>query len=148
MPPFPWWSQMLRYKLKWHFNGKVRQMTFFGILRYRIFHVHVFSLITATSNGHHFNSPVSWLSSCLFRLTSKETSKFCITDSLKRESTGHRWIPLTKCPVMRRVFPFHDVIMYFEHLSSFAQNSQFVMVCCALVRTDSAHSWLLNWLDH
>ena len=35
------------------------------------------------------------LSNCLFRMTTKETSKFCIIGPLWEESNGQRWIPLT-----------------------------------------------------
>ena len=40
--------------------------------------------------------PFDCLFQSLFRLTSKETPKLHITDTLRRESTGDRWIPLTE----------------------------------------------------
>ena len=47
----------------------------------------------------------------LFWLTATIMSKFHINCPLWGESTGHRWIPLTKGQVMRKVYPWHDVIM-------------------------------------
>ena len=69
--------------------------------------------ITTTSNDHQYISihlPLDCLFRCLFILTSKETLKLCITGLLWRESTstGDRWV---SPPIIRKVFPFHDVIM-------------------------------------
>ena len=51
------------------------------------------------SNDHQYiltHLPLHCLFSSLHRLTSKETSKLYITGPLWGESTGDRWIPLTK----------------------------------------------------
>ena len=42
----------------------------------------------------------------LFRRRSKKTSKLWL---LWGEFTGHRWVPLTKRPVTRKMFPVDDM---------------------------------------
>ena len=49
----------------------------------------------------------------LFRHRSKKTSKLRVTGLLWGEFTGDRWIPRTKRPVTRKMFPFDNVIMLY-----------------------------------
>ena len=57
------------------------------------------------------------LCNSFFRPNITETSKFRITGPLWRESTCDRWIPLTKGPVMRILFPFQDIIIWWFLIS-------------------------------
>ena len=55
------------------------------------------------------------LTICLGKQQRKRQSSALLvrfTGSLWGESTGHRWIPLTKGPVMRKVFPCHNVSIF------------------------------------
>ena len=40
-----------------------------------------------------------------------DTSEINIAGSLQGESTESQWIPLTKSQLIRKTFPYHDVIM-------------------------------------
>ena len=72
--------------------------------------------ITLMSHESHEVSN-HWQLHCLLislsRQTTKETSRICIIGLLWRESTHDWWIPLTKGPVMRKMFPCHYIIL--EH---------------------------------
>ena len=58
-------------------------------------------------SNHH---PCDCLLNHLFRRRSKKASKLRVT-GLCEGNSGHRCIPRTKGPVMRKMFPFDDVIM-------------------------------------
>ena len=64
-----------------------------------LYHVNCSSTITLTSHdrrGVSNNQSLDCLSNSLFKLTSKETSKACVTGLLWGKSMGDRWIPITK----------------------------------------------------
>ena len=62
---------------------------------------------------------LDYLLNRLFRRRSKKNSKLRITGLLWRESASDRWIPITKRPVTRKMFPFDDVIMCFRVICKF-----------------------------
>ena len=146
MPPFPYWPQVVRYKLKWHFSGILWQKSFFRMSRYGLFDKNLFSLITPTSNGRHLNSPAPRLSNCLFQADIKGNVK--APHHWPFVKGIHRWLVDSphKAPVMRKVFPFHDDIRYSIHLSCYTEDSRFVMFCYASVQTGFTPSRLLSWL--
>ena len=64
------------------------------------------------SDGVENHQPHDCLLNRLIRRRSKKTSNLRVTAwPLCREFTGDRWIPRTKRPVTRKLFPFDDVIM-------------------------------------
>ena len=54
-------------------------------------------------------NPLQWYH-IRFMADNKENAK----TSLIRKSGGGRWIPFTKESIMRKVFPWHDIIIYAE----------------------------------
>ena len=58
-----------------------------------------------------------WLFSRLCRRTSKKTSRLCATGHLRGESTGDRWIPLTKASNLQSVSTrWHHNVQISMHL--------------------------------
>ena len=65
----------------------------------------IIKLITVTSHGHHdvsYYQQLDGLSKSLFRATAKKILKLRIAGTLWGQTTGHRCIPLTHEPLIRK----------------------------------------------
>ena len=64
-------------------------------------------------NDRRPKSPESgYLFNSLFKFAVKKHPEPRVTAPLCGESTGDRWVPHTKGPVTRKMFPRHNVFMY------------------------------------
>ena len=81
----------------------------------------------------------------LFRLPTKNMSNICIIDPLCRQSTSDTWFACTKLPVMRKVFPCHDVIrclfLCIEHLTHWGRVTHICVGNLTIIGRHQAIIW-------
>ena len=75
------------------------------------------------NDGVSNHQPCDCLLNRLFRRRSKKTSKLRVTGLCGGDFTGDRWIPCTKGPVTRKIFPFDDVIIWWQEIKTFFSDS-------------------------